>query len=56
VQSDISDVSLRYELDIGIQEGVFLCICENITRIVTSLSYCLVFEICTSGFYVSNSA
>jgi hypothetical protein len=50
VQPNISEVSLRYMLNIGIVERVVLCV-EKIT-FVSFLSNCWEFKICNFGFHI----
>jgi hypothetical protein len=54
VQPNISDISLRYVLNIDMQ-GDVLCV-ERITTVVIFVSYCWGFESYKSGFYVFNSS
>jgi len=53
VQPNINEVSLRYMLNTDV-ERVVICV-KKITTVVTSLSSCLEFKICNSGFHVCNS-
>ena len=53
VQANISDVALRYVLNVGMKEGIILSVEKN--KSFTLLSNCWDLDICKSGFRVCSS-
>ena len=52
MQPNVSEVSLCYELNVDIQEGV-ICVWGKITRIITFVSYSLDFKVVSLVFMLA---